>query len=237
MKPLVLDFTGSQLRLARKTGAEVLDFSGLGECRRYCSPESEKRIADALAGRTRGVHFLDSGDYHYISKIFTDALREPFELLLIDHHPDMQEPSLGNLLSCGGWVRTMLEDNQFLAKVTIVGIDPALAGETAGFGGKLAVFCEGDTVLPHKSMLPLYISIDKDALCSCQARTNWDQGSLTIPDAVSIVTMLASGRRVLGADICGAMPFPEGGTPEDEQLNIYADTRLLEMLEGLSPAI
>ena len=200
-----------------------IDCSGIEGSRCYCSPEAEDMIAGMVAGRSGVLHYLGSGDYHYITKIICDSITEAFDLILFDHHPDMQPPAFGGILSCGGWVREMLEGNSRLGQVTIVGMDPALKEETGGFPGRVRVFCEGDTVVSVPGERPVYVSVDKDVFCPCFARTNWGQGSLTMPLFGEILALLVGDRKVIGADICGSLPISEGGTPEDCAINRYAD--------------
>ena len=85
-----------------------------------------------------GIHFFDNGNYHYMSKIWTDRITEPFDLVVFDHHPDMQPPRFGDILSCGGWVKKVLEENKFIQNVVIIGVADHLieelqADETAEF--------------------------------------------------------------------------------------------------------
>ena len=207
------------------------DFGVLEGSRRYCDPATEKLIAERIGGDFSGVHFIGSGDFHYVTKLFCDLITTNFDLLLIDHHPDMQESAFGGgILSCGGWVRTMLEENPMLGKVIIVGIDPALLSETTGFGARVTVFPEGSTVTPVAGENPLYVSIDKDAFCPACARTNWGQGSMTLGQTEAVVRMFCEGREVLGADICGCLTIEEGGTVKDQQINASADSRLADIL-------
>ncbi len=207
------------------------DFGALEGSRRYCDPLTEKLIAEQLGGDPSGVHLLGSGDFHYVTKLFCDLITTPFDLLLIDHHPDMQQAAFGGgILSCGGWVRTMLEENPMLGGVIMVGIDPSLLGETAGFGGRVTACPEGSTVLPVKGERPLYISVDKDAFCPACARTNWGQGSMNLSQTEAVIDMFARGRKVIGADICGCLTLEEGGTVKDQEINALSDARLLEIL-------
>jgi len=48
---------------------------------------------------------------------------------------------------------------------------------------------------------PSYLSIDKDVLSERVARTNWDQGSLTLDDLQQVIAALAG--RIVGSDITG----------------------------------
>ncbi len=69
-----------------------------------------------------GIHFFDNGNYHYISKLWTDRVQEPFTLIVFDHHPDMQPPRFGGILSCGGWVKEVLDNNKFIQNAIIIGV-------------------------------------------------------------------------------------------------------------------
>ena len=80
-------------------------------------------IADYPA---EGVHFIDSGNYHYLTKFWTDKLETPFSLIVFDHHPDMQPPLFDNILSCGSWVKDILDHNNNCKKVIIVGASDKL---------------------------------------------------------------------------------------------------------------
>ena len=72
------------------------------------------------------IHFFDNGNYHYMSKLWTDRIQEPFSLIVFDHHPDMQPPRFGGILSCGGWVKEVLDNNKFVQNVIIIGVKDEL---------------------------------------------------------------------------------------------------------------
>ena len=212
----------------------TIDCSAIEGSRRYCSPEAEEQLKDIIGGRYRGVHNLGSGDFHYLSKLFCENIPEPFDLLLFDHHPDMQRPLFEGVLSCGGWLRDLLEKSPMLRSVAIVGIAPQLLSETQGFPGRVTVFPEGCTVTPlPASALPLYVSVDKDVFCGCAARTNWDQGSLDLPLFGRILELLTAGRRIIGLDLCGDFPLSEGGTAADQEVNRRTDEFIIEALKPL----
>ena len=148
MQTTILDFTGvysfqpfmqglkGDSRLVSATSnAEILyidcaDISGT-DC--YCDDEAVeaicRRIADAGITNAHGIHFFDNGNYHYMSKIWTDMVQESFSLVVFDHHPDMQAPRFGNILSCGGWVKKVLEENKFIDNVVIIGVADHLVDE------------------------------------------------------------------------------------------------------------
>jgi arginase family enzyme len=99
----------------------------------YCDDEAvtaiRKQIASAGITDASGIHFFDNGNYHYMSKIWTDMVQEPFSLVVFDHHPDMQAPRFGNILSCGGWVKKVLDENQFINNIVIIGVADHLVDE------------------------------------------------------------------------------------------------------------
>lgn len=46
-----------------------LDFRHVAGTAGYCSADAAKKIRERISGYgPRGIHFLDSGDYHYVSK-------------------------------------------------------------------------------------------------------------------------------------------------------------------------
>ena len=92
---MIFDFTQCYPK-RKEPGLEWHDCSAIGGSRLYCSRDAEEKIKALIApAGVSGIHFIDSGDYHYISKIMTDFIKEPFTLVLIDHHTDMQDASLG----------------------------------------------------------------------------------------------------------------------------------------------
>ena len=54
----------------------------------------------------------------------------------------------------------------------------------------------------------IWITIDKDVLASEDAATNWDQGGMRLSHLLQALRLLASGKRVLGIDVCGEFAAP-----------------------------
>jgi hypothetical protein len=91
----------------------------------YCSPEAEAEIMDRLVPQPEErVRWIDSGDYHYVTKILAAREREPFTLVLVDNHPDDQAPAFGGVLSCGSWVNDLREGNPMLEEAWTLGARP-----------------------------------------------------------------------------------------------------------------
>ena len=70
---------------------EVQDLPG-SNC--YCDEEAQNRILDDIKNYTgNGIHFIDSGNYHYVSRLWLSKMEHPFRLLVFDNHTDMQLPA------------------------------------------------------------------------------------------------------------------------------------------------
>ncbi|SHK51002.1 Arginase family protein [Fibrobacter sp. UWH4] len=205
---------------------------------------------------TPGIHFFDNGNYHYMSKLWTDSIREPFDLVVFDHHPDMQPPRFEGILSCGGWIKEVLDNNKFVQNVTVIGVADHLIEEihedlsqanAADILDRVtfireseltAVTLEGrspDRVHLTSHTTPVYISIDKDALNTQEAATNWDQGSLTFEQLAETLQALAQNRKILGIDICGERARDMGfeDTAAADALNNTLNEKLYNQLQSI----
>ena len=257
MKNIILDMTG----LCRDGGLErslespeVVGLASLEGTNCYCDDSAASAIRSAVSGLpVRALHWIDTGDYHYLSRLWLEKASaelgdEPFALVLFDHHPDMQEPAFGKVLSCGGWARDAFCCIPNLAQALLVGIDPDLEVEILDlvFDGVLAVTTDdlrhtGDAlsqdVLEMFSLLdphiPIYISIDKDVLTKDYARTNWDQGCMTLPQLEAAVRRVAAGHRLLGTDVCGGLTRDKGGNDADFEINLRTDIALEKLFANL----
>lgn len=229
-------------------GAEVLDFSALEGTNCYCDADSAESIRKALSDKPlAAIHWIDSGDYHYLSRFMLEKVDEPFALLLLDHHPDMQEPAF-EALSCGGWVRDAFTSMDNFKQALMIGINPDLELEILDFvfDGVLAVTDEdirhcGDKISGDVTEMisllepdiPVYVSIDKDVLSADYARTDWDQGHMTLPQMKLILSEVARSHRILGVDVCGELTREKGASDEDFGINLKTDLDLASFLETL----
>ena len=206
----------------------------------YCDGEAERKLKGLMADLPlNAVHWIDSGDYHYVSKLWLDRIEEPFTLVVLDHHPDMQQPMFGELLSCGSWVRVVLEQNPLVNKVWLIGVDDKLLGETEGFAEKVDVISESElmgkpiveTIKRLDIQGPLYLSIDKDVMTNSECSTNWDQGSMTWKQLTALLNHLLQ-RQVLGVDICGEEPkiLTQCVYGVDSRINMKFNESLLNLI-------
>jgi hypothetical protein len=242
------------------TPATWLDCTKIEGTDCYCDDEAQavlhkmmnEAVAKASAESAPGIHFFDNGNYHYMSKLWTDRVQEPFDLVVFDHHPDMQPPRFEGILSCGGWVLEVLKNNPFVQNVTLIGVADHLvdeiheelsASENAAVLGKVKFIRESELKSElatlgaqiAKSSASVYISIDKDALSTSEAATNWDQGLLTYEQLVSTLTALAQNHKILGIDICGerARDVDFADTSAADAMNNDLNERLFHFLTSL----
>ncbi len=183
-----------------KTPYHFIDCTDIDGSDCYCDSEATKMIRNRIADLpVNAVHFIDSGNHHYITKFWTDRIRSDFILAVADHHPDMQLPLFEDILSCGGWVRKVLDTNPFLKEVWFIGVAPEYELPREKYR-----ICR----YPEKPspVLPVYISIDKDVLSPEVITTNWDQGTMTYNQLQTVLKEIMNRHRVLGVDICGECP-------------------------------
>lgn len=62
----------------------------------YCDEEAIAEINKRTENYpTAGIHFIDSGNYHYMTRLWLTRMDQPFCLLVYDNHTDMQPPAFG----------------------------------------------------------------------------------------------------------------------------------------------
>ena len=211
----IMDFSGiySEEDL-NPAGSVRLSFSDLDGTECYC----DEAAAEVIRRRIKpypaeALHWIDGGDYHYVTKFWLEKLLRPFDLILLDHHSDDQPSAFGGgLLSCGGWVADARRDLPLLGESLWISQYP------------------GPALQPGR---PVYLSIDKDVLSTEEARTNWDQGTMTLPQLEDILRAVAASREILGIDVCGGLSLSKGACGKDVDINRRADEKLQAFLVSL----
>ena len=77
---VILDFSGvyGRMRFWEHENAVWLDFKNLEGTNCYCDDEAAETITEQMRKLgAEGIHFLDSGNYHYATKLWTDQIRCP----------------------------------------------------------------------------------------------------------------------------------------------------------------
>ena len=233
----------------------ILDFTTLSGTTGFCddaaADEIRRRIADFPS---RGLHFLDNGNFHYLTRFWCEKISEDFALVVYDHHVDLRKPVFPGLMSCGSWIRDVLLRNRHCRAVLIIGPERAqtdiierelqsLVAEDqpprSSAPARLYCFTEDDILdgrvareLPHlldALHLPVYISIDKDVLSRKVLRTNWDQGIMTEAEFRHELDRFTMDPKIhiLGVDICGEPAY-------NACRRLLDDTRDLRRSDGVN---
>ena len=225
----------------------IVDCRDVEESRLYCSAEACQKLRSRLSTvPLHALHWIDSGDFHYLSVFFLERIEEPFELLLLDHHPDDQRLAFESedMLSCGSWVGYCRRSLPLMKSQCSLGPgsagtalvfagpapgttdpSPVFAGPGPGFAGPAP-----DTTDPSPGSLPLYLSLDLDILSPSVFATDWDQGTIGESALLDALTSLTRGRRVLGIDVCGGLSRSQGATDSQLAMNASLRMRLRESL-------
>lgn len=192
---------------------EVIDLSDLKNVSRYCDEKSLDVIRKRLSMSCHlKIKFIDSGNYHYVSYLMLEKIMEPFVLVLFDHHTDMQPSFFKELMSCGCWVKKTLDNNKYIEKVIIIGAkEEQINSIEEKYENKIICFSEEFIKEKYNWKefskkyinFPIYISIDKDIINTKEAKTDWDQGSLTLKELKNIYVGICKEHKIIGIDICG----------------------------------
>ena len=187
----------------------------------------------------KAMHFLGSGNYHYLSLFFLEKIDRPFSLVMIDHHPDCQMPGFGEITSCGGWLLEAIQHIDNLQKVYMIGADEKLYNDLeleSELASKIVLISKqalsmGDGMMRLADALALednsvYISFDKDALAEAYAITDWDCGNMSIEDVFEVIKLLDE-KDILGVDICG-----DSREKEDDGTNAAINEKLIQYFKG-----
>jgi len=201
----------------------------------YCTDEAYHEIRGRLSANPdpeKGVHFIDTGNYHYMSRIFTSFINGKYDLYLIDNHNDMQRAGLGEILSCGSWALDVLEKDENLSSLYVYG-----PGKFEVEGDNCDVTVSGK-VIPGRVYRgkgfecgnhPVYLSVDKDILDVKECVTNWDQGNLSLSELIELIHLNVEGKVLIGADICGGISETDPECNDDIVTgNTRSDRKLLE---------
>ncbi len=216
---------------------EWIDLTDVAHTNLYCEPDSLHELETRISSRTnKGVVFIGNGNYHYVSYLLLKEIKEPFTLLLFDHHTDMGNEQ-DSLISCGSWVSYALKNVPFLKKVVIIG--PSTLQQDPLLSSNVTIFSDDYHSISPKLLLSniptdsVYISIDKDVLCRDDAVTNWDQGTMKLSFLLECLDYILSHKKVVGVDVCGEYPRASVDIfhpicREANRKNEYANKRILE---------
>jgi hypothetical protein len=232
---LIADFTGVYaeegfLQKLQERGVPYrwVGLGDIGGTTCYCDLEAEAEISHRLVPEpAERMRWIDSGDYHYVTKILAAREQEPFVLVLVDNHPDDQEPAFGGVLSCGSWVKALKASQPMLKEVWTLGPDHRIRGPEVDRELEEGI----DDLLAAVEGKRVYLSIDKDVLGREWSRTDWSQGTYSPAQLKGWLDGLLR-LDVVAVDICGELSPEKGATPEDLRVNGELNVELQEFILG-----
>lgn len=229
----------------RKTGLTRIRLNDISGTNMYCTEEAACEIRKRLEPYgPEGIHFLDNGNYHYATLFFTEKIREPFSLVLIDHHTDMQKPMIPRLTSCGSWAGELIGRNSNLRQLILIGQEQR-SMDAIGEDLREKLVCISMEELEQHGTgketgridmtVPIYISVDKDVLSPYYARTNWNQGNMSADILKKLLKEVFIHQKVIGVDICGecSLQEPVPQLMEDREINAKLNANLYQYLRKL----
>ncbi|MCD7835897.1 MAG: arginase family protein [Lachnospiraceae bacterium] len=257
---LILNFTHtySQDWINANKELKLIDCSNIEGTDMYCTAEAEELLFKKLSQYPLdGIHFIDSGNYHYITEIFTKRINEPYNLVFFDNHTDMQTTMIPDILSCGSWAKQVIENDSNLQKIIMIGPEENAIKKINIPNPDRLVCISVDELCAQKELLqnmlcgkfadtdmslPLYVSVDKDIMSREYARTNWDQGIISLEMLKNMLEYIygvlhACGGRAIAVDICGELPLKETSVMEAveaERINRRTNQDLYEFLKALA---
>lgn len=184
---------------------KLFDDKALCGVRGYMDDKARKYLLEEIKERSNlsSIHLLDSGNYHHLSRVYLDLIKEPYNLVVYDNHTDMQYSAFGNILSCGSWIADAYETLHNLNKIIVVGAKSSYIEECAFNKDKRVIFADSISDVYLESLLPIYISIDKDVLSANEFISDWDQGNMSLAVLKKEMEFLIGRFRIIGTDICG----------------------------------
>ena len=229
------DFSGIYSDAETGPDGIKIDLRDIDGVNGYCSDEAGMKIRERIADLpSEAVHVIDGGNYHYMSLFWLEKIKKSFDLIVFDHHTDMQEPALIPALSCGSWLLDTLKRGDIpVNKVWLIG-PPAkdfeaveekykdriifVPQDEADAAGNFPALPEhGVFGKMREESLPAYISIDKDVLSENELKTSWEQGSMSVSALKKIVRYICETRDVIGLDLCGEPDIYKNGFSHEKE--------------------
>ena len=184
---------------------ELFNDRALNGVRGYMDEEARKYLLEEIKVRSKltSIHLLDSGNYHHLSRVYLDLIKEPYNLVVYDNHTDMQFSAFGNILSCGSWIADAYESLYYLKKIIVIGANSKYIEACEFNKDERVIFADSINEVSLENDLPIYISVDKDVISENEFISDWDQGIMPVSTLIKELKCLRDNFRIMGVDICG----------------------------------
>ena len=184
---------------------DLFNDRALNGVRGYMDEEARKYLLEEIKERSNlsSIHLLDSGNYHHLSRVYLDLIKEPYNLVVYDNHTDMQFSAFGNILSCGSWIADAYESLGYLKKIIVIGANSKYIEACEFNKDERVIFADSINEVSLGNDLPIYISVDKDVISENEFISDWDQGIMPVSTLIKELKCLRDNFRIMGVDICG----------------------------------
>jgi len=210
---------------------EVIDIHKLPGTHIMCTKDTLNKISEITAKVQQGkLFYLGNGNYHYLTLALLGQIKEPFTLVLFDHHNDAGYLPYPNMISCGSWVQHAVEDLPYLQDVFIIGANAKnIKQAKSQIASKINVLNEEQLskgslkeFISKIKTKNIYLSIDRDILSEKVVQTNWSQGNVDLNTLLKSIQLVGKNHFLIGADVCGDIVW------DYRTMNRYRNRRILE---------
>ena len=169
------------------------------------------------------LSFYGSGDFHHFTLFMLQQYKDPFYLVMFDHHYDVGSFRWkhDNFIEYhfGSWLYSAIQLKTCLGVILVGPPEHWLTSRLQhipylkdNFNLHVIGKKESDKVVKYTDLLSnidenanVYVTIDKDVLSEKELVTDWDAGTLKIKELFQMLGLLTNKvkDRLIGVDICG----------------------------------
>jgi len=191
------------------------------------------------------LSFYGSGDFHHFTLFMLQHYKDPFYLVMFDHHYDVGSFRWKhkNFIEYhfGSWLYTAIQMKTCLGVILVGPPENWLTSRLQhipylkkNFNLNVIGKKENNKLFKYSKLLEdipkdanVYLTIDKDVLSEDELVTDWDAGTLKIKEMFEMLQLLTNsvGDRLIGVDVCGD-PRHRDLYEQEELIPIYRDHRL-----------
>lgn len=218
----------------------IIDIHELSGTYIMCHVDTLNKITEKIDKTKQGqLYYLGNGNYHYLTLSLLAQIKEPFTLVLFDHHNDAGYLPYPNMISCGSWVQNAVEDLPLLEEVFIIGANAGNKKDAKSqVASKINILNEDElskgSLSDFASKIKtknIYLSVDRDILSKKVVQTNWNQGKVSLKKLVKSLELVSQRHSVIGADVCGDIVW------DYRTVNNYRKQRNLEQSVAVNKQI
>lgn len=213
---------------------DTIDISDLKGIYTMCDEKNLEIIQSRLNKlENKKVFLLGNGNFHYLTFPIFENFSKKASLIVFDHHHDGGILPYEGLVSCGSWIKNLVEQDSNVDKVYIIGASKKLL-DNVFEDEKIILLCEEDFTREKFAKLVseieannIYVSIDRDILSKEVLETNWDQGIFSLEDLLYCISYIREEKNIFAMDICGDKSWMWNEMKSKEYINSLENVKSL----------